>query len=173
MKTLTQFINEAVSIAVRPDCAAICKKIKDAISVLPKKDVCFLLQSTGSMNDVKKGCADELDKLFNENGYDICTWDAMTGRISKLSSVNDLKVGGPHDVHQCIDAIEILSKTKKYKCICVLGDSLYTSNKVVEDAFKQLSEKLNKNLYWFFTDDSDKNTPNGFKKMLNKTINCA
>lgn len=171
MKTLTQFINEAVSKAVRPDCAAICKKIKDAIDVLPKKDVCFLLQSTGSMADVKKGCATELDKLFNENGYDVCTWDAMTGRISNLSSVNDLKVGGPHNIHQCIEAIEILSK--KYKCICVLGDSQYKSDKVVEDTLKQLAEKLNNNLYWFYTDDAYNNPVNGFAKMLNKTINCA
>lgn len=171
MKTLTQFINEELSkrVAVRPDCTAICKKIKDAIDVLPKEGVCFLLQSSGSMLDVQKGCATELDKLFNENGYDIYYWDAKG--YNKVSSVNDIKVGGPHNTLACIDAIELLSK--KYKCICVLGDSLHPSNKTTEDSFRKLSEKMNKNLYWFFTDDSDKNTPNGFVKMLYRTINCA
>lgn len=171
MKTLTQYINEVLSkrIMVRPDCAAICKKIKNAIDVLPKKGVCFLLQGSGSMVDVKKGCATELDKIFNENGYDIYYW--RESGCHKVSSVNDIKVGGPHDTLACIDALELLSK--RYKCICILGDSLHQGNKTIEDSFKKISEKLNKNLYWFFTDDSDKNTPNVFVKMLYRTINCA
>ena len=169
MKTLTQFINEAVSKAVRPDCTAICKKIEDAIDVLPKEGVCFLLQSSGSMLDVKKGCATELDKLFSENGYDIYSWDE-SGH-NKLSSVNDLKTTGGHILDICIESIEILSK--KYKCICVLGDSLYKSDKVSEDALRKLAKDMNNNLYWFYTDDAYNNPSNAFAKMLNKTINCA
>lgn len=166
MKNLTQFIHEALD----HQCAAIYKKIKDAINVLPKTGVCFLIQASGSMHAIKNGCASELDKLFNENGYDIYSWNESYHK--KLSSVNDLNPVGPHiHLDVCIKLIKELSK--KYKCICVLGDSNFKFDKVVEDNLRQLAEDMNKNLYWFFTDNACNDKSNEFAKMLNKTINCA